>query len=125
MIRLTREKVLQLHRKMAEETGGGTGVREESLLESALELPFSGFGDQAFYPTIEEKAARLGYTLIANHAFVDGNKRIGIFAMLVFLEVNGVQLNLTNEDVIHAGLGVADGSMEYEDLLRWVREHRT
>ena len=125
MIRLTREKVLQLHRKMAEATGGGTGVREDSLLESALELPFSGFGGQAFYPTIEEKAARLGYTLIANHAFVDGNKRIGIFAMLVFLEVNGVQLNLTNEDVIHAGLGVADGSMEYEDLLRWVREHRT
>ena len=124
MIKFRREKVLQLHRMMADTTGGSIGVREDSLMESALELPFSGFGDQEFYPTMEEKAARLGYSLIANHAFVDGNKRIGIFVMLVFLSVNGVELHLTNEDVIQAGLGVADGSLAYEDLLRWVQEHR-
>lgn len=65
----------------------------------------------------EEKGARLGYTLISNHAFVDGNKRIGMHIMLTFLEVNGMHMDCTNEDVVHAGLAVADGTMKYEDLL--------
>ena len=124
MIRLTKEKILMLHRAMADATGGSVGVREEGLLESAMEAAFSGFGGVEFYPTLEEKGARLGYNLIANHAFVDGNKRIGIYVMLVFLEVNGIRLDCTNEDVIHAGLSVADGSMDYEGLLAWVRKHR-
>ena len=124
MIKITKEKALELHAVMARHTGGSTGLREEGLLLSALESPFSGFGDMEFYPTIEEKAARLGYSLIANHAFVDGNKRIGIYIMLVFLEVNGISLNCSNEDVIRAGLGVADGSMDYDALLNWVRTHR-
>ena len=72
------EKVLLLHKLIAEETGGSIGVRDEALLESALENVFSGFGGQEFYPTKEEKGARLGYALISNHAFVDGNKRIGM-----------------------------------------------
>ena len=76
------------------------------------------------YPTKEEKGARLGYTLISNHAFVDGNKRIGMYVMLTFLEVNGIRMDCTNEDVIFAGLSVASGSMNYEQLLTWVREHR-
>ena len=76
-----------------------------------------------FYPSKEEKAARLGYNLISNHAFVDGNKRIGMYVMLTFLEVNGIRVDCTNADVIHAGLSVADGSMDYEGLLEWVREH--
>ena len=76
-----------------------------------------------FYPTKEEKAARLGYNLISNHAFVDGNKRIGMYVMLTFLEVNGIRVDCTNADVIHAGLSVADGSMDYEGLLEWVKEH--
>ena len=77
-----------------------------------------------FYPTKEEKAARLGYSLISNHAFVDGNKRIGMYIMLTFLEVNGIHMDCTNEDVVHAGLSVAAGTMDYEGLLAWVREHR-
>lgn len=124
MIRFSREKVLLLHKLIAQETGGSIGVRDEALLDSALEAAFAGFGDREFYPTKEEKGARLGYTLISNHAFVDGNKRIGMYVMLTFLEVNGIHMRCTNEDVVHAGLGVADGSMNYEDLLQWVREHR-
>ena len=78
MIKFSKDKVLLLHRLIAEETGGSIGVRDETLLDSALENAFAGFGGQEFYPTKEEKGARLGYTLISNHAFVDGNKRIGI-----------------------------------------------
>ena len=77
MIRFSKEKVLLLHKLIAEETGGSIGVRDEALLESALESAFAGFGDREFYPSKEEKGARLGYALISNHAFVDGNKRTG------------------------------------------------
>ena len=124
MIRFSKEKVLLLHQLIAQETGGSVGVRDEGLLESALETAFSSFGGQEFYPTNEEKGARIGYSLISNHAFVDGNKRIGVYVMLTFLEVNGIRLDCTNEDVVHIGLSVADGSMDYEALLTWVREHR-
>ena len=124
MIRFSKEKVLLLHRIMAQATGGSVGVRDEGLLESALEAAFSEFGGVEFYPTKEEKAARLGYSLISNHAFVDGNKRIGMYIMLTFLEVNGIHMDCTNEDVVHAGLSVAAGTMDYEGLLAWVREHR-
>ena len=79
MIKLSKEKVLLLHKLIAQETGGSIGVRDEGLLESALEAAFSGFGDKEFYPIEEEKGARLGYNLISNHAFVDSNKRIGMY----------------------------------------------
>ena len=124
MIRFSKEKILLLHQIMAQATGGSIGVRDEGLLESALEAAFSGFGGVEFYPTKEEKGARLGYNLISNHAFVDGNKRIGMYVMLTFLEVNGIHMDCTNEDVVHAGLSVAEGSMDYDGLLAWVREHR-
>ena len=123
MIRLSKEKALYLHQLMAQETGGSVGVRDEGLLESALESAFGGFGDLEFYPTLAEKGARLGYSLISNHAFVDGNKRIGIFIMLTFLEINGLHVTCTNEDIIHLGLSVAAGKMGYEELLSWVKEH--
>lgn len=125
MIIFSKEKVLLLYKFIAEETGGSIGVRDEALLDSALEAAFAGFGDKEFYPTKEEKGARLGYTLISNHAFVDGNKRIGMYVILTFLEVNGIRMDCTNDDVTHVGLSVADGSMKYEDLLKWVREHKT
>jgi len=123
MIRFSKEKVLLLHALIAEETGGSVGVRDEALLESALEGAFAGFGGKEFYPTKEEKGARLGYTLISNHAFVDGNKRIGMYVMLTFLEVNGIRMDCTNEEVAAVGLAVAGGSMDYEGLLSWVRTH--
>ena len=123
MIRFSKEKVLLLHKFIAEETGGSVGVRDEALLESALEAVFADFGRQEIYPTKEEKGARLGYTLISNHAFVDGNKRIGMYVMLTFLEANGVALEATDEDVSEAGLGVASGAWTYEKLLAWVKEH--
>lgn len=123
MIRFSKEKVLLLHRLISEETGGSIGVRDEALLDSALEAAFADFGDREFYPTKEEKGARLGYTLISNHAFVDGNKRIGMYVMLTFLEVNGIRMDCTNEEVYQTGMQVADGKMDYDALLAWVRTH--
>lgn len=124
MIRLTMEKVRQLHRMMTDATGGDPGLRDVNLLDSALESAFQTFGGEELYPTVEEKAARLGFSLIANHAFVDGNKRIGVFVMLIFLEINGVSLVLDDEDVIRVGLDVAAGKMKYDTLLAWIREKR-
>ena len=124
MIKFSREKVLLLHQLLAEATGGSVGVRDEGLLDSALEGAFAGFGDKEFYPSKEEKAARLGYTLISNHAFVDGNKRIGVYVMLSFLEMNGIRIHCTDAELVHVGLSVADGSMCYEELLQWVIEHK-
>ena len=124
MIKFSKEKVLLLHKIMAEATGGGVGVRDEALLDSALEGVFAGFGDQEFYPTKEEKGARLGYTLISNHAFVDGNKRIGVYVMLSFLEMNGIRIRCTDEELVHVGLSVADGTMDYPELLEWVIYHK-
>ena len=124
MIKFSKEKVLLLHQLMAEATGGSVGVRDEGLLDSALEGAFAGFGDEKFYPTKEEKGARLGYTLISNHAFVDGNKRIGVYIMLSFLEMNGIRLQCTDDELVDIGLSVASGRMRYEELLQWVLDHK-
>ncbi len=123
MIKFSKEKVLLLHQLLAEATGGSVGVRDQGLLDSALEGAFAGFGDQEFYPTKEEKGARLGYALISNHAFVDGNKRIGLYVMLSFLEMNSIRIQCTDEELVHIGLSIADGKMGYEELYNWVLEH--
>ena len=124
MIRFSKEKVLLLHQLMAEATGGSVGLRDEALLESALESVYSTFGGQELYPSKEEKAARLGYNLVTNHAFVDGNKRIGMYVMLTFLGVNGIHIAASNQEVFDMGMRLAEGSAGYETLLTWVREHR-
>ena len=124
MIKFSKEKVKLLHQLISEETGGSIGIRDEGLLESALEGVFATFDRKDLYQSKEEKGARLGYTLISNHAFVDGNKRIGMYVMLTFLEVNGIKIEATNEDVAETGLAVAAGTMKYEELLKWVTDHR-
>lgn len=124
MIRFSSEKVKLLHQLMAEATGGSVGVRDEGLLDSAIEGAFATFDGVELYPSKEEKAAKLGYSLISNHAFVDGNKRIGVYVMLSFLELNGIHIESTDEDVVSLGLGVADGSMEQKDILDWIHKHK-
>ncbi len=106
MIRFSSDMVKQLHLMMAEATGGSVGLRDEGLLDSTLESAFATFDGIELYPTTEEKAARLAFSLVSNHAFVDGNKRVGVFVMLCFLELNGIRINAESEDVIRLGLGV-------------------
>ena len=125
MIKFTKSKVLLLHQIMAEATGGATGVRDDALLESAIEGAYATFDGVELYPTKEEKAAKLGFSLISNHAFVDGNKRIGMYIMLSFLDVNGIKIEASNEDVVTLGLAVADGSAKYNEILKWIKDHKT
>ena len=124
MIKFSSEKVKLLHQLMAEATGGSVGVRDEGLLDSAIEGAFATFDGVELYPSKEEKAAKLGYSLISNHAFVDGNKRIGVYVMLSFLELNGIHIEAADEDVVSLGLGVADGSMGQKDILDWIHKHK-
>ena len=122
MTKFSKGKVLLLHQYMASETGGSVGLRDEGLLESALESAFATFEGKELYLTKEEKAARIGASLVSNHAFLDGNKRIGMYVMLTFLEVNGIRLQCTDEEIVRTGLSLADGSMDYDKLLAWIRE---
>ena len=100
MIKFSEEKVLLLHRLLIEATGGADGVRDIGLLDSALESAYATFDGKELFPSKEEKAARLGVGLVSNHAFVDGNKRIGMYVLLSFLEVNGIQIEATNDDIV-------------------------
>ena len=124
MKRLSKEQILMLHSQLIEEYGGSDGIRDYNLLDSALENPFQSFGGEELYPTLQAKAARLGYGLIKNHCMIDGNKRIGIHAMLVFLAINGTEIDYTQKELYETILAIADGSLEYEDLLKWILEHQ-
>ena len=101
MIKLTIDNILTLYKIMVDNTGGTIGIRDTSLLESALNAPFQTFGDEELFPSIKEKASRLCYGLIKNHPFIDGNKRIGVYAMLIFLELNNLLLLYSNHKVIY------------------------
>jgi death-on-curing protein len=122
MIKLEKDDILSLYKLMTIETGGTVGIREESLLESAIDAPFQTFMGLELYPTLIEKAARLGYGLVANHPFVDGNKRIGVFSMLVFLDVNGYNVLVSDDELVKLTLKLADGSYKYEELLEILKE---
>ena len=124
MIKFSKEKVLLLHQLMAEATGGSVGIRDNDLLESAIENAYATFGGEELYKTKEEKAANLGYSLISNHAFVDGNKRIGMYIMLSFLDINGIKIDVSNEEVAELGLAVAAGQSNQEDILKWILAHK-
>ena len=95
MITLNSQDIINLSNLIVEYTGGGSGVRELGLIESATQAILQTFGGQELYPTLEEKGAKLGYLLISNHAFLDGNKRVGLLAMLTFLKINDIILNYT------------------------------
>ncbi len=123
MIQLTKNQVVSMHSSLIAATGGSDGVRDDGMLESAMNAPFQTFDGYDLYPTLLQKAARLGYSLVSNHPFVDGNKRIGIHAMLVFLLLNGIEIECTQEELISVGLDLADGSMECDKLFEWLTSH--
>lgn len=124
MKKLSKKQILMLHTQLIQQTGGSDGVRDYNLLDSALENPFQSFGGEELYPTIQAKAARLGYGLIKNHCMIDGNKRIGTHAMLVFLALNGIELKYTQKELYETILDIAAGKIEYEDLLQWILNHQ-
>lgn len=115
--------VLSLHSLLKEYTQGGIGIRDDSLLESAVFSIYQTFGGKELYPTIIEKAVHLCFSLVKNHPFIDGNKRIGVLSMLVLLSVNRVEYNFSNEDIVKIGTEVASGKMESNDLFSFVSKH--
>jgi len=124
MKKLTKEQILMLHAELIKETGGTDGLRDEGLLDSALNAPFQEFGETAAYPSLQQKAARLGFGFIQNHAFVDGNKRIGTHVMLVFLALNGIDLDYSQDELSAMILEVAAGIRSFESMVKWIIEHQ-
>ena len=118
-VTLSVNTVLAMHRLIAERTGGSPELREIGLLESGLNAPFQTFGGEELYPSVLEKGVTLGYGLICNHPFVDGNKRIGMLAMLTFFKLNGCEITASSEEIARVGLAVASGEMKYDALYGW------
>jgi death-on-curing protein len=120
---LSLEEVVQLHDRVVEESGGSAGLRDRGALESSIRQPLQSFAGEDLYPSIVEKAAALGYFLIANHPFVDGNKRIGHAALEVTLVLNGFELDVSVDDQEQIILGVASGNVTREELTAWLQQH--
>ena len=120
---LKKRQILLLHSVLIAESGGSDSVRDEGLLDSAVNTPFQTFSGQDLYPTVLEKAVRLGFGLIRNHPFIDGNKRIGTHAMLVFLNLNSITLSYEDDELISTILSVASGEMDADGLLKWIQQH--
>jgi len=123
MKKITKEHILLLHKILVKYSGGADGIRDEGLLESAINTPFASFGGVALCDSLQSKAAKLCFGLVKNHAFVDGNKRIGILAMLSFLEGNGIQLECNEEELIRLGLGLSDGTINEDEVLEFIIGH--
>jgi death-on-curing protein len=120
MKRLLLESVITMHRALIAESGGLDGVRDMNMLDASINAPYHTFDGQNLYPTLQSMAAHLAFSLIKNHAFLDGNKRIGVLAMLVFLEINGLPISCTDDELVALGLGLADSSITESDLLDWI-----
>jgi death on curing protein len=120
---LSLTEVTELHRLGLEQAGGAAGVRDVGLLQSAIAQPFMTFGGQDLYPTIVDKAVALGFSLIMNHPFVDGNKRVGHAAMEVFLVLNGYELRASVDEQERVILGVASGQISRDEFAEWVSSH--
>ena len=123
MIKIDFNNTLKLHKLLTGFTGGSNEIRDYSLLDSALNTAFQTFEGKELYPSLEEKGARLGFNLVSNHAFVDGNKRIGLLVMLTFLEINGINLKFTDDELVKIGISLASGQMNYENLFDWIKTH--
>ena len=123
MIKLTKQQVLIMHKQLVEATGGSVEIRDERMLDSALKAPFQYYGGHELYPSINAKAARLCYGIVKNHAMLDGNKRLGTHVMLVFLALNGVELEYSQKELSSIILDVASSKISYEELLTWIINH--
>jgi death-on-curing protein len=115
--------VVELHQRLLSTTGGAPGIRDLGLLESALAQPKATFDGTDLHPTLVEKAAALGFALVANHAFVDGNKRIGHAAMEVFLMLNGYELEAATDEQERLMLDVASGTIDRTAFALWLSAH--
>ncbi len=117
------EEVLEIHHDQITRYGGTTGIRDLSLLQSALATPQAGVGNQYFHADLFEMAAAYLFHIVRNHPFVDGNKRTGVAAALVFLEMNGIEIRASDEVLVKTVLAVADGKLQKGPLAEFFRRH--
>ena len=117
------EQVTRIHSSLIAKTGGLDGIRDKNLLDSALKVPFQTFDGKDLYPDILDKATQLCFSLINNHPFSDGNKRIGIHLPLLFLKINNVQLNYVQQELIDLGFGIASSKLQKNDIRKWFENH--
>jgi death-on-curing protein len=120
---LSLQELLDVYQDLMAESGGSPGIRDLGGIESALAQPFATFGGEDLYPTLAEKAAALGFSMIKNHAFVDGNKRIGHAAMETFLFMNGYEIEASVDEQEQIVLSVAAGTMDRDEYSAWVADH--
>lgn len=118
------EEVLLFHRKIITYTGGSSGIRDKGLIESALNRGLATFDGTELFSSIYEKVAAITFSLVNNHGFVDGNKRVGLSVMLLLLRLNDINIKYTQEELIELGLKVADGSWKEPDIYTWITEHK-
>ena len=123
MIELSKEQVIAMYMKMMRETGGNFGIRSSILLDSSLNNAFSTFGGNDLYPELEDKIANICFCIVSNHPFVDGNKRMGIYIMLVLLKLNNIKVAYEQYELVNLGLGLAEGKLTQSDIVRWIKEH--
>lgn len=123
MIYFSEEQIKKLHNSLISKTGGLYGIRDSNLLDLSLKSPFQTFDLKDLYPEIIDKAAQLCYSMIENHPFLDGNKRIGVHLMLVFLELNNIKIEYSQKDLIDFGLGVASGKISRAEIKEWIINH--
>jgi death-on-curing protein len=121
--RIRADEIISLHSKLISQSGGLDGIRDAHLLDLSVNSPYHTFGGQYLYPTVQAMAAHLAFSLINNHPFVDGNKRIGILAMMDFLKINGLALACTDNELETLGWGLADGSISEGELIEWIVSH--
>lgn len=117
---LTLKETLELHRRIIQQSGGSSGIRDLGLLESALAQPLMTFGGEDLYPTLAEKAASLCFSLVKNHPFVDGNKRIGHAVMETFLILNGYEISAIVQEQAEVILSLAAGELNRGDFTQWI-----
>jgi death-on-curing protein len=120
---LTLAEVVDLHRRLLKATGGAAGIRDLGALESALAQPKITLAGSDLYPTLAEKAAALCFSLVGNHPFVDGNKRVGHAAMETFLLLNGAEIDASVGEQERIMLDLAAGRVDREHLAGWLRQH--
>lgn len=124
MIKLSKEQVILLHKRLIETTGGSDGIRDIGMLDSALANPFQSFENKELYPSVQAKAAQLCFGIVKNHPMIDGNKRLGAHVMLVFLALNGYELVYTQQELSGAILDLASGKIDADDILQWIISHQ-
>jgi len=123
MVWITVEDAIMIHNRIIEATGGVDGLRDRAGLEAAVSAPLQSFGGVDLFPSKIEKIARVGFGLASNHAFLDGNKRIGAMMTQLMLKWNGYQLNLKQGELADMFIAIADGKKDDQDLLLWIQNH--